>query len=137
MLQKIPMLAGIFAFTAIASLGLPGLAGFWGEVTSLLSSYSPAQVLGGHLTLFRWLMVFGGIGTVLTAGYFLWMLQRVNMGTLPDRWKDAPLYDVTATEWVAWVPLLASILILGIFPRILFGTTNDAVATLAAKLFGG
>jgi NADH-quinone oxidoreductase subunit M len=137
MLLKVPYLAGIFAFTAIASLGLPGLAGFWGEVTSLLSSYNPAQVLGGHLTLFRWLMVFGGIGTVLTAGYFLWMLQRVNMGTLPDQWKDKPLYDVTATEWVAWVPLLASIVVLGVFPRILFGTTNEAVAALASKLFGG
>ena len=33
-------------------------------------------------------MVSGGIGTVLTAGYFLWMLQRVDMGTLPERWKS-------------------------------------------------
>src|SRR6266508_2671089 len=67
MLQKLPLLAGIFTFTAIASLGLPGLAGFWGEVTSLLSSYSPSNLLvgAGHLTLFRALMVFGGIGTVL------------------------------------------------------------------------
>src|SRR5438552_102824 len=68
MMQKMPALAGIFAFTAIASLGLPGLAGFWGEVTALLSSYSPAQVLGGHATLFRTLMVFGGSATILTAG---------------------------------------------------------------------
>src|SRR5213080_3762801 len=65
MMKAMPALAGIFAFTAIASLGLPGLAGFWGEVTALLSSYSPAQVLGGHVTLFRTLMVFGGIGTIL------------------------------------------------------------------------
>ncbi|HJP65011.1 MAG TPA: NADH-quinone oxidoreductase subunit M, partial [Actinomycetota bacterium] len=41
MLQKVPALAGIFAFTAIASLGLPGLAGFWGEITALLSAYNP------------------------------------------------------------------------------------------------
>src|SRR5437667_6732681 len=53
MLQKIPVLAGIFAFTAIASLGLPGLAGFWGEVTSLLASYSPAALLSGPPTLYR------------------------------------------------------------------------------------
>ena len=37
MSQKMPKLAGIFAFVAIASLGLPGLAGFWGEVMALLS----------------------------------------------------------------------------------------------------
>jgi NADH-quinone oxidoreductase subunit M len=136
MLQKVPKLAGIFAFTAIASLGLPGLAGFWGEVTALLSSYSPAQILAGHLTLFRVLMVFGGIGTILTAGYFLWMLQRVNMGTLPDRWRDDPaIVDVRPVEWIAWAPLLAGVLFLGLYPRIVFGTTSEAVSALV-HIFG-
>jgi NADH-quinone oxidoreductase subunit M len=136
MLQKMPVLAGIFAFTAIASLGLPGLAGFWGEVAALLSSYSPAAILSGHLTLFRTLMVFGGIGTILTAGYFLWTLQRVNLGTMPDLWKEKTLPDVTRVEMIAWTPLLVGILFLGLFPRVVFGTTNDAVATLA-RLFTG
>ena len=136
MLQKLPLLAGIFAFTAIASLGLPGLAGFWGEVIALLSSYSPAQILSGHLTLFRTLMVFGGIGTILTAGYFLWTLQRVNLGTLPDSWRERALPDVTGVEMLAWAPLLVGILFLGLFPRIVFGTTNDAVAALA-RVFTG
>jgi NADH-quinone oxidoreductase subunit M len=134
MLLKIPYLAGIFAFTAIASLGLPGLAGFWGEVTALLSSYNPAQVLGGHLTLFRVLMVLGGVGTILTAGYFLWMLQRVNMGVLPDRWKEAQLPDITRTELIAWAPLLVGIVLLGILPRLVFGTTNEAVLGLTRLL---
>jgi len=136
MLQKIPLLSGIFAFTAIASLGLPGLAGFWGEVFALLSSYSPAAILSGHLTLFRTLMVFGGIGTILTAGYFLWTLQRVNLGTLPDAWKEKSLPDVTTIEWISWAPLLVGILALGLFPRLVFGVTNDAVASLAS-VFGG
>ena len=137
MLIKVPYLAGIFAFTAIASLGLPGLAGFWGEVTALASSYSPARtlVLAGHVTLFRTLMVFGGIGTILTAGYFLWTLQRVNMGTLPEAWKEKALPDVTSNEWLAWAPLLIGILLLGLFPRVVFGTTNEAVTALA-HLFG-
>jgi len=137
MLQKIPLLAGIFAFTAIASLGLPGLAGFWGEVTALLSSYSPAQILSGHLTLFRTLMVFGGIGTILTAGYFLWTLQRVNLGTLPELWQERALPDVTTVEMLAWAPLLVGILFLGLFPRVVFGTTNDAVTALARVFTGG
>jgi NADH-quinone oxidoreductase subunit M len=135
MLLKVPYLAGIFAFTAIASLGLPGLAGFWGEVTALASSYSPAQILTGHLGLFRTLMVFGGIGTILTAGYFLWTLQRVNMGTLPDEWKEKSLADVSSIEWLAWAPLLVGILLLGVFPRLVFGTTNDAVTALS-HIFG-
>jgi len=134
LLQKIPYMGAVFAFTAIASLGLPGLAGFWGEVTALLSSYSPAGALAGHVTLFRTLMVFGGIGTILTAGYFLWTLQRVNLGTLPESWKEQALPDVTTTEWLAWAPLLVGILFLGLYPRIVFGTTNEAVNALA-RLF--
>jgi NADH-quinone oxidoreductase subunit M len=136
MMQKIPMLAGIFAFTAIASLGLPGLAGFWGEVAALLSSYSPAEILTGHITLFRTLMVFGGIGTILTAGYFLWTLQRVNLGTIPEPWREQVVPDVTSVELAAWAPLLAGILVLGLFPGILFGTTSHAVEAMV-KVFGG
>jgi NADH-quinone oxidoreductase subunit M len=128
MAQKVPYLAWIFAFTAIASLGLPGLAGFWGEVMALLSAFSPAD--GLSIALFRGLMVAGGVGTILTAGYFLWMLQRVNMGTLPDRWRDEPLADVASAEWVAWAPLLVGIIILGLFPRLVLGTTDDAVSAL-------
>jgi NADH-quinone oxidoreductase subunit M len=134
MLQKMPLLAGIFAFTAIASLGLPGLAGFWGEVMALLSSYSPHASLS--TTLFRTLMVFGGIGTILTAGYFLWTLQRVNLGTLPDSWRERSLPDVTRVEMVSWLPLLAFILLLGLFPRLLLGTTTEAVQALV-RVFGG
>jgi NADH-quinone oxidoreductase subunit M len=136
MLQKLPLLAGIFAFTAIASLGLPGLAGFWGEVMALISSYSPSHLLSGHVTLFRTLMVFGGIGTILTAGYFLWTLQRVNLGTAPDTWRERALPDASTVELVSWAPLLVGILVLGLFPRIVLGTTNEAVSALV-KAFGG
>jgi NADH-quinone oxidoreductase subunit M len=129
MLQKVPWLAGLLAFTAIASLGLPGLAGFWGEIMALLSAYSPAP--GLSLGLFRTLMVVGGIGTILTAGYFLWMLQRVNMGTVPERWRDKDLIDVDRVEYMAWAPLLVGILLLGVAPALVLGMTNDAVASLS------
>jgi NADH-quinone oxidoreductase subunit M len=133
LMQKLPYLGGVFAFVAIASLGLPGLAGFWGEVMSLLSSYQPAGVLSTGL--FRAFMVAGGIGTILTAGYFLWMLQRVNMGTVPERWKEHALPDIVGVEWVSWVPLLVSIVALGLFPRIILGVTDGAVNGLM-RLFG-
>ena len=134
MLQKVPYLASILAFTAIASLGLPGLAGFWGEVMALLSSYNPAA--GLSLTLFRTFMVLGGIGTILTAGYFLWMLQRVNLGTVPERWEGKPMQDVTAIEYASWAPLILGTLILGLVPVLVFGMTNSAVVTLSG-LFAG
>ncbi|HET9723058.1 MAG TPA: NADH-quinone oxidoreductase subunit M [Actinomycetota bacterium] len=136
LMQKLPYLGGVFAFVSIASLGLPGLAGFWGEVMALLSSYNPAGVLADQVGLFRAFMVAGGIGTILTAGYFLWMLQRVNMGTVPDRWRETALPDIVAAEWVSWVPLLVGIVALGVFPRLLLGITDGAVESLM-HLFTG
>jgi NADH-quinone oxidoreductase subunit M len=134
--RQMPYLGGIFAFVSIASLGLPGLAGFWGEVMALLASYSPAAVLESQTTLFRGFMVAGAIGTILTAAYFLWMLQRVNMGTVPEKWRDSPFPDVIKVEWISWVPLLVFIVLLGVFPRLLLGVTDGAVDSLMS-LFAG
>jgi NADH-quinone oxidoreductase subunit M len=134
LMQKLPYLGGVFAFVAIASLGLPGLAGFWGEVMALLSAYEPAPMLDP--VLFRGFMVAGGIGTILTAGYFLWMIQRVNMGTVPERWRDSPFPDIVSVEWLSWVPLLVAIVALGLFPRLLLGITDGPVEALMG-LFGG
>jgi NADH-quinone oxidoreductase subunit M len=138
MAQRMPKLAGVFAFVAIASLGLPGLAGFWGEVMALLSSFRPNEVLlADHVGLFRGLMVAGGIGTILTAGYFLWMLQRVNMGTMPERWNEHTLSDMNTIEWASWTPLLVLILALGLFPRLIFGISQEAVSGIMAFLGQG
>ena len=128
MMLKLGHLGSLFWFTAIASLGLPGLAGFWGEVLALFSAYHPAA---GNVALFRTLMVFGGIGTILTAGYFLWTIQRVGLGVVPEAWREHRLRDVTAIEWTAWAPMVAGIVLLGLVPAIVTGVTNDAVTSLA------
>ena len=134
MFQTMPRMAALLTYTAIASLGLPGLAGFWGEVVALLAAFNPAEALvdGGFLTLFRVLMVIGAIGTLLTAGYFLWLIQRVNMGNAPEHWADHDFEDVSPLEWGAWAPLLVLILVLGPGAILVFGVTNpDVVALLA------
>jgi NADH-quinone oxidoreductase subunit M len=138
MSQLMPKMAGIFAFVAIASLGLPGLAGFWGEVMALLGSFSPntSTIAGLNVGLFRTFMVLGGIGTILTAGYFLWMLQRVNQGVAPDRWKEHRFRDILAVEWVSWTPLLAAILVLGLLPSIVLNSTEQGVNAIV-HIFGG
>jgi NADH-quinone oxidoreductase subunit M len=139
MSQVMPKMAAIFSFVAIASLGLPGLAGFWGEVMALLASFSPSEALGLSTSLYRVFMIMGGIGTVLTAGYFLWMLQRVNMGTLPDKWREHGFRDILSIEWLAWVPLLVLIVVLGVMPKIVFGASEQTVNGIVAglqKFFG-
>lgn len=133
MMLKLPHLAGIFAFVSIASLGLPGLAGFWGEIGSLFAAFDPAP--GLSVGLFRGFVVAGAIGTVLTAGYFLWMLQRVNLGGLPDRWRDVELHDLWPVEWTAWTPLVVAVVVFGLVPGLLFGLT-DLDVTHLFSVFG-
>ena len=49
----------------MASLGLPGLAGFWGEFPAILASYNPAEIL--NESVWRGFMVVAALGTVLAA----------------------------------------------------------------------
>ena len=85
--------------------------------------------------LFRTLAVAGLIGTLLTAGYFLWLLQRVTLGRPHERWSGRTLGDVAAVEYSAWTPLILLIVALGFLPRMILGVTNPAVVGWFADLF--
>ena len=104
-----------------------------GEMLALLAAWQPAP--GLSLGLFRTLMVVGGIGTLLTAGYFLWMLQRVDYGRVPERWRASPLADVLAIESISWAPLLLLIVAIGLVPGLVLGITNPAVEAWFGGLF--
>jgi NADH-quinone oxidoreductase subunit M len=129
LLVQAPRLGWILGFCAMASLGLPGLAGFWGEFPALLSAYNPA--VGISELTFRVYMVVGAVGTVLAAGYLLWMFQRVAFGTVKAEFEGAHVHDVHWPEWFAWTPLLIGIVVLGIYPNLIFRVTDGAVTNLA------
>ncbi|MFE3663448.1 NADH-quinone oxidoreductase subunit M [Streptomyces sp. NPDC059164] len=75
---RAPRLGALLAFAAVASLGLPGLAGFWGEMLTLFGAYSPGE--GLSRPAFRTFMAIGAFGTLLTAAYMLIVVRRVCMG---------------------------------------------------------
>jgi NADH-quinone oxidoreductase subunit M len=129
LLVQAPRLGWILGFCAMASLGLPGLAGFWGEFPAVLSAYDPAA--GISQVTFRVYMVVAAVGTVLAAGYLLWMFQRVAFGTVKTEFEGAHVHDVHWPEWIAWTPLLIGIVVLGIYPNLIFRITDGAVTNLA------
>jgi len=135
-LKQAPHLGWIFGLCAMASLGLPGLAGFWGEFPAIMSAYNPAPSL--PVETFRTYMIIAAIGTVFAAGYLLWLYQRTAFGEPKAEFADTPIKDVTALEWVAWLPLLILIVLIGLFPNIVFSVTDDAVLsnTLSAIATG-
>lgn len=135
MLKKLPRYGVLLTFVAVASLGLPGLAGFWGEFTAMWAAINPGLGLAdSYQGLYLALVIGAAVGTVLTAGYFLWLLQRVNLGEPSQKWINEPLDDVMTVEWVSWLPLLVLILVLGIFPVLVFGVQDAAVTNLMGYL---
>ena len=129
LLKQAPRMGWILGFVSMASLGLPGLAGFWGEFPAILSAYSPAE--GLPVETFRTYMVVAAVGTVLAAGYLLWLLQRTAMGSPKPEFADSDeIVDVTRTEWIAWAPLLVGIVLFGVLPGLIFDVTDPAVVGL-------
>jgi NADH-quinone oxidoreductase subunit M len=72
---------------------------------------------------------------VLTAGYMLWMLQKVNLGEPGEEWAGRTFHDADRFELAAWVPIIVLIVAVGLFPRIVFGATTDAVVSLVQGAF--
>jgi NADH-quinone oxidoreductase subunit M len=134
LLVSAPRLGWLLAFCSMASLGLPGLAGFWGEFPAILAAYQPAE--GLSVELFRTLMVIAAVGTVFAAGYLLWLLQRVSFGTPKEEWEGHHFHDVEVPEWLAWTPLLILILALGIYPSFVFEISDGGVQQALSFLPG-
>jgi NADH-quinone oxidoreductase subunit M len=139
LLKQMPHLGWILGFCAMASLGLPGLAGFWGEFPAILSSYSPAE--GLPVETFRTFMVIAAIGTVFAAAYLLWMYQRTSFGepsadVQPGHGHDLDVHDVEVPEWLAWTPILIAIVVLGVYPNVLFEVMDPAVNVALAAFEG-
>ncbi|MFC4913710.1 complex I subunit 4 family protein [Actinomadura gamaensis] len=135
MLGTAPRLASFLTFAAVASLGLPGLAGFWGEMLALLGAYRPDA--GLSRPAFVTFMALGGLGAVLTAAYFLRLLAKITHGRpradAVEVAETASIAAPTAYEYAAWVPLVALTLLVGLWPKTLLAVTSGPVRAL----FGG
>ena len=141
LLKQMPRMGWILGLVSMASLGLPGLAGFWGEFPAILSAYSPAA--GLNETVFRVYMVIAALGTVLAAAYLLWLYQRVAFGEPKPEFAgdghghdDHAFHDVNKFEWFAWTPLLIAIVIFGVVPNLLFKVLDPAVQVVLTGFKG-
>ena len=105
-LQKAaPLFAAVFTLVMLSSIGLPGLNGFVGEFLVLVGSF---------LTRRWWAVVAAG-GVILAALYLLWAYQRVFHGTPDDENRSFP--EITWQEGLVMAPLVALIVVLGVYPK--------------------
>jgi NADH-quinone oxidoreductase subunit M len=123
--ERSPLLAGILGFAAIASLGLPGLAGFWGEVFAVVAAIQRDG------TLWTVLGVIAAVGAALTAAYFLRLLRQVSHGAASPAVAGSPP-GVARVELVAWAPLVVLTLAVGLLPALVLQMAYNPVGALVA-----
>ncbi len=117
--KVLPRLSSAFLVVTLASIGLPGLNGFVGELLILVGA-------------FRWdprVAAFAASGVLLSAVYMLWMFQRVNYGPVTKD-ENATLPDLTTRERLTLWPAVAMTIVMGVFPMIFLRPMEPAVARL-------
>lgn len=129
--NKMPIFAGFLIMQAMASLGLPGLAGFVGEFLSFLGAFGGN--FAGHD--FRPWVVVSVIGIVVTAAFFLKLIKQVLMGEFNKQW-EGKMPDMTARELITVVPLALATLVLGVYPALALNMMNTAITHLIGLVAG-
>jgi NADH-quinone oxidoreductase subunit M len=120
---RMPLIATVFVVAGLASLGLPTMSGFVSELLVFLGSVKAYTIP----------TLFAVVGILLTAGYILWMLERVFFGPPNPRWAEL----VDATRWWERLPmvgLVASILAIGIYPATLVPVIEAGITPIVARL---
>ncbi len=138
LLPQMRMYGIIMIIASMANLGLPGLAGFWGEFLSLMGAVNQTDfITSGGLAFFRVLAPIAVIGIIITAGYMLIMVKKIFMGPLNERWSW--LWDMDARELVATVPLILLMIFIGVYPMPLIALFDQSIARLVdlARLGAG
>jgi NADH-quinone oxidoreductase subunit M len=114
--QKVaPVLAGTFLVAGLATLSLPGLAPFISEFLVLIGTFTRYPVFA----------VFAATALVLSAVYILWMYQRMMTGPVKD--GNERVRDLVPREIVVVAPLIALLIVLGVYPKPALDVINPAV----------
>lgn len=117
--KLLPLLAGTFFIAGLASLALPGTSPFVSEFMVLLGTFSVNKTVA----------IIATLGIILAAGYVLWMYQRTMQGTLNTELNTVPTMkkDLDLREKLVVAPLIAGILLLGVFPQPVLNVINPAI----------
>ncbi len=128
---RTPYYYGMMMVAGFASLGLPGLAGFWAEFFTFRGAFALVPLWAA----------FGTIGIIMTAVYILWrIIQNVFLGeydphklhhwtTGQGKEADGPT-DMMAFEKVTLWPLIIGMFVLGIYPTLVLNYFNSSANQL-------
>jgi len=129
LVRQIPIIAVIFSVAGLAALGLPTTSGFAAEFLVFVGSFTSTAVSGIQVYT-----ILGVLGIVITAGYILWMLQRVFYGPVLEQYNGVK--DADILERVYMFAFIAVIMLVGIYPAILTDIIKLGISPIVGLLGG-
>jgi NADH-quinone oxidoreductase subunit M len=125
LVHRMPFYALIFMIFMLASVGLPGTAGFVGEFLILAGTFKANSLVA----------LFGATGLILGAAYMLYLYRRVIFGQLTkDDLKG--ILDVSPREVAVFAPLLALVFFMGVYPTPFLDVMHAPVENLVDRYQG-
>jgi NADH-quinone oxidoreductase subunit M len=106
LVNRMPLYAFVFMVFALANVGLPGTSGFVGEFLTLI----------GTFRVNNWVATLATLGTILSAGYMLWLYRKVIFGKL-EKASLAAIRDLGWREMVVFAPLVIVTILIGVYPK--------------------
>jgi NADH-quinone oxidoreductase subunit M len=134
---RLPIYAGLMTLASMASLGLPGLAGFISEFLCFLGAFSAdggGRIFGGSIPTFKFFTGLSVVGILVTAAFFLRMIQKVFLGPLNSKWAD--LKDMDKRELFAVVPLTVLTVVVGVWPGWLLSWMDATTSAMVNFIHG-
>lgn len=107
--REAPMVSSFLLAGLLASLGLPGLAGFIGEFSIVVGAFQEIS----------WIIFFVILGMIITASYHIWAAQKSLYG--PYNETIGSMRDIGKREFAILCGTLVVIFVLGIYPNLIFG----------------
>jgi NADH-quinone oxidoreductase subunit M len=121
LVARAPVLAAFFVGATLASIGLPGFANFWGELSIFIALWQMSP----------WVCALAIVGIVISAVYGLRAVSSIFFG---DKHSFSDARDLNWTERVPGIILFAALLVVGFFPNTI---TQMVDAAFSANLKEG
>ena len=116
---RMPVFALVFMLFTLGNVGLPGTSGFVGEFLTLAGAFQVST----------WVAFFAATGVILSACYALWLYRRVVFGELVKE-SLKTIQDMSRREKALFVPLIAAMILLGVYPAYVLDTIGASVGAL-------
>jgi NADH-quinone oxidoreductase subunit M len=116
-----PVASTYFIVAALAGIGVPGLASFWGELMVFIAAFKTYPLWG----------ILAVCALVVSALFMLRVVQRTFYGPKNAKYEHIP--DVSFGQSIPRIILLAVLVIFGFFPSLLF----DMIETASIPFMNG